>query len=177
MLNYSAAVRVYDELLLDLIRKGVSIPAAAVEDLKAGRSLISIAGRQPAGANADAEADIEVKIASVLQNVETALLSLAEICMDAGYAEAWQQRFLAGIREEPADARPASAATFVAGVPKGEHWARIKADELAGITVLDALLKEHMLSSAVQDGGWLLVHGRKADVVAFLKTLKQTNGH
>jgi len=104
-------------------------------------------------------------------------LSLAEICMDAEYALAWQQRLAAGIREDPADARPASAVTFVAGVPKGEHWARIKADELAGVTALDALLKEYMLSSAAQDGGWLLVHGRKADVVAFLKTLKQMNGH
>jgi hypothetical protein len=167
MSNYHAAALVLDALILELIGKGIDIPGHATEELKAGRSLASIGMRQPG------DADIDMKAMTALQNVEMNLLALAEAGFGAEYAEEWQKRINSAYQEKPVGTPPVTATKFISGIPKGKHWVRIKATELEAVPGYEKLLGVFSLSAVAQEEGWLLIHGRKEDVSAFLKSVRE----
>jgi len=166
MTNYHAAAGVMDELMLELIEKGLAIPKNVADDLKTGRSLTNIWLRQPD------DADIEMKTVAILQNAEINLLSLAETGVSAEYANAWQEKINKAYREAVSEAVPESPSKFVTGVPKEDYWVRIKMNELAAVPELDALFDKFSLSSVTQEDDWRLIHGRKEDVSAFLAEVR-----
>ena len=168
MANCQNAAKVLDELMLELMEKGITIPRQAVDDLKSGRSFANIGIRQPN------DSDIEAKAMFALQNVEMNLLSLAETGISAEYAEKWQGRILKAYSEETTQVSAASA--FVSGVPKGKHWIRIQASELSEVHGFQKLLDANMLSSVAQEDGYLLIYGKKEGVTAFLKEIRKMIG-
>ena len=173
MTNYNAAARVLDEFMLELIEKGttikgMTIPPHVVDDLKSGRSLINIEQRQPG------DADIGTKIAAILQNVEMNLLSLSETSVGREYADEWQKRIDGAYREEPVS--PSPKPSFVSGVPKGKHWVRVQTAELTAVGELQKLLGDFALSALTQEDGYMLIHGEKEDVSAFLKEIRRIVG-
>jgi len=167
MTNYLAAAKLLDELLLELLQKGMDIPAHVVDDLKTGRSLANICMRQP-----DDEA--AAKTLATLQNVEMNLLALAEAGFGLETAEAWQRRLNEAYSEEAGQPQ-ASASRFVAGLPKSAHWIRLQADYMASVEEvdIDALLAQFALNTVPQDDGYLLIYGGKEEISAFLKEIRE----
>ena len=169
MANYHSVAKILDELMLELIQRDVAIPPHVVDDLKAGRSFASIWLRQPNDEVAD-------KAMFALQNVEMNLLSLAEINAGKENADVWQRRIIEAYQEDIKQAAPPAASKYVTGVPKGRHWIRIQAAELAVVEGLSALLDSYLLSSVAQEDGYLLIYGAKEDVSAFMKEIRQIIG-
>ena len=170
MTNYSAAARTMDELMLELIEKGATIPPHVVSDLKSGRSLTNIWLRKTD------DADIEMKTMTILQNVEMNLLSLAEVVGGVEYADGWQKKIGGAYLEEATSASPVHASKFVSGVPRGKHWVRVQKIELKAVRELDTLLGEFALSALEQEDGYILIQGDKENVSAFLKAIRQIIG-
>jgi len=172
MNNYLGMAKTLDELMLELKKRGAEIPGNVTGDLKSGRSLASIYMRQPC------EGDTAVKTMSILENVEMNLLSLAESTAGREFAEKWQQRIdgtLAGDAgaDGCAPSQPASAWKYNSGVPRGEYWIRVKESELAPVShELDGLLAGFELRSLPQDDDYLLLYGKKENVSAFLKDIR-----
>ena len=164
-MNYLSAAKALDELMLELIGRGMEIPAHTVEDLKAGRSLAAIYARSPA------DEVIAAKAAAALENVEMNLLSLAEAQAGAAFADGWQAR-LAGAYQEEAPQIPPSAARMTPGVPKGAYWIRIQTSELAGI----APREELELTLAAQEDGYTLIYGKQENVQSFLQDIRKKLG-
>ena len=108
MNNHLAAAKVLDQLMLELMDKGIDIPAHVIDDLKAGRAL-------PGGA--------------FLENAEMNLLASADIAGGADYADAWQRKISAAY-QEGAQTAPAFAPKMVTGVPKGAYWVRVQTEAL-----------------------------------------------
>jgi len=169
MTNYNAAARMLDELMLELIEKGATIPLHVVDGLKSGRSLASIEQQQPG------DAGVAMKTTTILQNVEMNLLSLAEAVGGVEYADGWQKR-IDGAYQEEAAAPPRPVSKFVSGVPKGKHWVRVQATELAAVQEFETLLGEFALSALAQEDGYMLIQGDKENVSAFLKEIRQIIG-
>jgi len=166
MANDFGAAKLLDALMLELIEKQVAIPRHVMDDLKAGRSLASIGRRNPG------DADVAAQTMAILQSVEMNLLSLAEMGVDSAYADAWQGRIAQAYQEESAQAAPA-AVRFVTGVPKSEHWIRMQASELAAIEGADDRLAALALSARPQEDGYILIHGKKEAVSAFLNEVRE----
>ena len=173
MPNYQAAAKVLDELMIELIGRGVQIPDHVVGGIRSGRSFVSITLRQP-----DEEVARQAMIA--LQNVEMNLLSLAEQVGGGDYAEEWQRRVNDAYAQEcvyTRSAPPPSAAKFVSGVPKGEYWIRIEEAELLPVKdELERLLADFELATIAQEDGYLLLYGKKENVSSFLKDIRQKIG-
>jgi len=161
-----------DELMLELKKKGALIPGNVTDDLKSGRSLAGIYSRQPC------EGDTAAKTMSILENVEMNLLSLAESTAGREFADKWQQRIDGALASDGgadgcAPSQPASAWKYNSGVPRGEYWVRVKESELAPVShELDRLLNSFELKSLPQDDDYLLLYGKKENVSAFLKDIR-----
>jgi len=162
-MNYLAAAKALDALMLELIARGIPIPPHTVDDLKAGRALASMAARDPSGT------DIEAKIVPVLESVEMNLLSLAETADGADYADSWQQR-IAEAYQAPMQAPPIAGKLH--GVPRDAYPIRIQTSELGGM----APAEELGLTVAAQEDGYTLIYGKKESVTAFLKDIRQKLG-
>ena len=168
--NHYSAAKVLDELMLQLMQNGREIPAHVVEDLKAGRSLASLLQRQPD------DADIAAKATIALQNVEMNLLALAQQSGGTAYADQWQRQIIGAYQTDFVPEAPTPASKFVSGVPKGQHWIRILAVELAPVSELEQLLTEAGLSAEAQEDGYLLIHGEREKISGFLKNIRQKVG-
>jgi hypothetical protein len=163
MNNYLAAARAMDSLLLELAGKGLTPPPRALEDLKAGRALASMATREPQGAQ------LEAKIAPLLESVEMNLLSLAETAGGAEFADVWQAKLAAAYRS-PAQAT--STAGKMRGVPRDVYPIRIQASALEGVTPPEAL----GLAMIEQEDGYALIYGKKENISVFLDNMRRKQG-
>ena len=165
MRNYLGAAKVLDDLLLDLRGRSVDIPGHAVDGLKAGRSLANIVRSSPD------DFETALKAQSALESVEMNLLSVAEAAAGREYADAWQGKVAETYQEESEPA--AKKLTFVAGVPKGDHWVRVETKDLFEIEGVERRLTERSLTVRKQDDGFTLIHGKKEDVTGFLSEIRE----
>jgi len=170
MSNFSAAAKTLDELMLELIKKGVEIPRHVKEDLKSGRSLASMGSRQPEAG------DVADKTMVTLENVEMNLLALAEINFGSDTAESWQRRISESYQEQPSSPLSTPSSRIASGVPRGDHWIRIQSDYIDTVEGADELLEASAVSIIRQEDGYILIHGRKEDVSAFLGEIRQIIG-
>lgn len=173
-MNYKAAAKVMDDLIVELIGRGMDIPGHVIEDIKDGRSFASILLRQP-------DDEIERQTAVSLQNAEMNLLSAAEAAGGRDYAENWQRcindAYMEDTEVRDETAPPAKAPTFVSGVPKGEYWIRVRESELSPIrNDFEKLLVSCNLNALVQEDGYVLLYGKKENVSSFLKDIRQKIG-
>ena len=172
MSDFIGMAKALDELMLELMQKGVEIPGYVTDDLKSGRSLAGILSRQ------SCEGDTAVNAMSILENVEMNLLSLAESANGRDHAEKWQQRIndaLTGNGSHGCSAQPpsASATRYNSGVPRGEYWIRVKASEMSpAADELEGLFDDFALNSLPQDDGYLLLYGKKENVSSFLRKIR-----
>jgi len=185
-LNYYSAAKALDELMLELIKTGISIPEHAVDGLKSGRSLAGILLRNPG------DADIAAKAAFSLENVEMNLLALAEAEIGAEYAETWQKKIIGAYKEDIAKTSPVSVsaskilsdASDASDVSeniknikniKNGYWIRIQTSELTDLQeyAADKPPEVFGLSAVAQKDGYTLIYGKKEDVIAYLDCLKE----
>jgi len=169
-MNYLKAAKALDELMLELIEKEVGIPQHVTDDLKTGRSLANICSRKPE------DPDISSKTMIALERVEMNLLALAEHNLGRDEAEAWQRRMIAIYREPAVKAAPPPASGVMSGIPRGDHWIRVQSSYLESVAGARELLEGAGLSVVIQEDDYLLIHGRKGDVSAFLKDMRELIG-
>jgi hypothetical protein len=162
-----SAAKALDELMLELIRKDVDIPAHVAGDLKSARSLAKIDLLEP-GNN-----DIATKIMIAIENVEMNLLALADIYLGREASEEWQRKITKSFDAQPARTSSAPVSRIASGVPRSDHWIRIKSDYLDSVEGAMEMLEETSLSAIAQDDGNILIHGKKEDVSAFLKSIRE----
>ena len=93
---------------------------------------------------------------AALEIVEMNLLALA-----GAQADAWQRRVVAAYAAAGA---PASAPRMVTGLPKDAYWVRVATGELPAQVPLGRL---------DQEDGFTLLHGKREDVMAYLRQMKE----
>jgi len=163
--NNLSTAKVLEDLILDLRDKGADIPGHVVDSLKSGRTLANIGLRSPD------DVEVAMKAQAALESVEMNLLSIAEAAFGGEYADGWQRKITQTHQEAPEPA--AKKLTFVAGVPKGDHWVRIETKDLFEMEGVEQRLSEHSLTIRKQDDGFTLVHGKKEDVTGFLSEIRE----
>ena len=163
--NFLSTAKVLDDLLLDLLDKGVEIPSHVADSLKAGRSLANVGRLNPDNA------ETAMKTQSALEMVEMNLLSIAETAVSGDYADGWQRKIAETYQEQPEPV--AKKQTFVTGVPKGDHWVRYETKDLFEIEGTEQRIKDHHLTFRNQDDGFTLLYGKKEDVAGFLSVIRE----
>lgn len=165
MANFEGVCKILEELLLDLMDKGLDIPPHLIEDLKSGRTMTSVYETE------STEDHVPLRITPYLQIVEANLLSLAEAGVGKQYADEWQRR-VNGAYAQQAE-KPAPRPGHIPGIPRGAYWIRIQPSELIESREFKELLDRHELSERPQEDGYSLVFGKREQVSSFLKEIRQ----
>jgi hypothetical protein len=167
-MGYLAVWKVLDDMAKDFRRRGMTVPANIVGDLRDAKTLINVLRADPSSL------ETSQRIEEYLRNVEAYLISEGRERLGNEYAEEWLKRLdeasRAPFNEEGEEAR------FIPGVPREQRWIRVKPSKELPIETLKALAWELNLSFDVQKNGCILVYGEDKYVKDFVKKMATKYG-
>jgi hypothetical protein len=162
-MGYTATWRILEDIIIELRKKGVTIPPNVMTDLKSAKLMINIS--QAEGSTGE----VTQKVEEYLANVEGYLITEAEKTFGSERVDEWLRRLEAAICEvcevkEEED-------KFILGVPRDQKWIRV--EPIGNLTSerLQQIAKESNLSVNPQKDGRLVVYGQPEDIKEFLKKM------
>ena len=158
-----ATWKLLEDMLIELKKKGGSIPSDIMEDLRAAKSMINLSCRQGGG-------DAIQKTEEYTATVEAYLVNEAQKIFGSETADQWLKR-LEDANAEVCD-EIKTENTFVTGVPRDQKWVRVEPIETLPTERILQLAKERKLQIKSQNDGRLLVYGQNEDIKMFLKKMR-----
>lgn len=162
-MGYLSIWKVLEEMTADLKRKGITIPAEMISNLRSAKTLINVLRADPTCI------ETSQKIEENLLKVESFLVSEAQKKLGTEYAEKWLKKLdEAGkklVDEEEKETR------FVPGLPRKQKWIRIKPTPELPMEKIKKLAEESNLSHEIQSDGCLLVYGEDNRIKEFVKKM------
>jgi len=164
-MTYDATWEVLSDLLVALRKKGETIPTNVVKDLRSAKTLLQVLKADPS------HIQNIPKIEIFLGNVESCLVSTAQEKFGSEFVDQWMEKLKRARRtlEKEGDV----AARFVSGLPRGEHWIRVKISEDIPRKDVEALARAKNLTCKMQKDDFLLISGAGDDIKSFVKTLAE----
>ncbi len=165
MSSYEPRWKVLSDLLVELRSKGAEIPPEVVRDLRLSRSLIEAMKVSP-------HESVVARLDELLFNVEAYLLAETEEVLGPEGAREWSRRLEEAMTAQPTEAREAEV-RFRPGLPRGEHWVRVRISEELPRDLLEQLATEEGVKANLQPDGYLLVSGEREKVRSFIRRLAE----
>jgi hypothetical protein len=163
LMGHLAVWKVLEEMVADLKKRGVTVPAEVIRDLKNARTIITILKADPdRGENAQ-------KVEECLANLEIYLVTEGQRRFGQVYVDEWlERRDKAGretVDEEEEETR------FITGMPRGQKWIRLMSSEELPAQELKVLAEESHLSLEVQVDGSFVVFGPDTNLKDFVRKI------
>lgn len=162
-MGYLAVWKVLEQMVTDFKKKGITVPAEIIGDLKNSKTIIKILKADPnRGENAQ-------KIEEYLTNVESYVISEGQRRFGQAYVDEWLERtYEAGRKvfdEEEQETK------FISGLPREQKWIRLTPSNELPLEKLKTLANESDLSYKVQTEGYLVVFGPDTVLKDFVKKI------
>ena len=157
-----ATWKLLEEMVIELKKKGASIPPNVMEDLRAAKSMIKISCMKGSG-NAIQKAE------ELLSNVEAYVINQTQITFDSQTADQWLRR----LEEANAEVCEETTAenTYVTDVPRDQKWLRVEPINNLPTERIQQLAKEQNLQVKHQKDGRIVVFGQPEGIKEFLKKM------
>jgi hypothetical protein len=167
-MGYVAAWKVLEEMITDLRKKGIAVPAEVMGDLRSAKTLISVL-------KADvSRVDTSQKIEEYLLHVESYLVSEGQKLFGAEYVQEWLKRLDEASRK--VSEAEEEETRFIPGIPRERKWIRVKPSAEISMEKLKLLADESHLLYNVQKDGCLLVYGEDERIKDFVKKMATKYG-
>jgi hypothetical protein len=154
-------------MIADFRRRGEPVPSKIMADLKSAGTMIRLL-------KLDATCGETVqKVEEYLGNVESYVMPKGEKLFGKGYAEEWLKRLAEARRSLTKEEKETR---FIAGLPRDEHWIRVKPSEEMSLERLKMMAEGSNLSWNAQADGSLLVHGREECIRSFVMKMTTKYG-
>jgi hypothetical protein len=167
-MGYLAAWRVLEQMITDFRKKGITVPAEIISNLRQAKTLINVLGADPT------RLDTNQKVEQHLLSIESYLVSEGQKKFGKGYAENWLKRLNEAsskvVEEEEKETR------FISGVPRDQKWIRVKPSADLPIEEIKALAAKLCLSFNLQNDGCLLVYGEDRSIKDFVEKMTAQYG-
>lgn len=164
-MNYEYLWKELEALAIELRSKSKDVPNEVIENLKAAKTLMTIQ-------RVDPSSPVSEDIEEYLRMTEAALMSNAEYSIGKDYVDRWLRRLeeakAKGLREVPK-----RQVGFVAGIPKGNDWVRVRVSELMDMKELDSIAHSLGLSKRIEAEDTVLLYGPPEKTKAFLRELTE----
>jgi hypothetical protein len=167
-MGHLAIWKVLEEMLIELRKKGLPIPATVMNDLKSARTMIKLSSVD------ESRGEISQKVEEYLGSVEAYLVTEAQKHLAPEYLDAWLRRLeeatcdVCGTEEKVKE-----ESKFISGVPRDQKWIRVEPLASLPVEKLQQFAKETSLSSRIQEDGRLLVYGKAEDIREFVKKMTE----
>lgn len=170
-MGYLASWKVLEQMITDFRKRGMTIPAEIMNDLKSAKTLINILKADPC------RIDTSQKIEAYLLNLESYLGSQGQKKLGAKYVEEWlRQLDEASQKPNEEEVAEEEETRFIRGLPRDQKWIRVKPTAELTLEKIEALAKEANLSFSVQSDGYLLVYGEDKRIKEFVKKMATKYG-
>jgi hypothetical protein len=170
-LSHFAKSRILEEIIIELRRKGLQIPANVMTDLKSARTLLQIEKADPRG-----RGETEPKIDEYIGSVEAYVMTEAAKHFAAEKVDKWMTELdLAScdscftVEEEKEEMR------FITGVPRDQKWIRVEPIANLPIEKLEKLATETKLGYRREKDGHLIVYGTQENIKEYVKKMTKPN--
>jgi len=163
-----AKSRILEEIIIEVRKKGVEIPANIMSDLKSARTLMKIEKADPRG-----RGETEPKIDEYLGSVEAYVVSEASKLLPAEKVEKWLTALDLASCETCVTVEEAKDERFVPGVPRDQKWVRVEPIASLPSEKIEQLVGETHLSFRKEKDGHLIVYGDGTDIKLFIKKMSQ----
>ncbi len=150
--------------MIELRKKGVTIPPEVLTDLKSAKLMIKISEQE--GSRGDASQKVE----EYLGNVESYLLTEAQKTLSPETIDQWLRR-LEQANAETCEEQAAEENKFITGVPRDQKWVRVEPVGNLPTERIQQFARESNLSVNPQKDGRLLVYGQPECIKGFLKKM------
>jgi hypothetical protein len=167
-MGYEKIWKVLDNLIIELRKKGETVPPNIIDDLRSAKTLMQVLKADPS------HMENVPKIEALLESVESYVMLVAQDKFEARVYEEWMKRLNEARKEAYEEEIGIEAASrFIPGVPKDSFWMRIQVSDEMPKQVIEKLAKKNELSCKFQEDGYLLVYGDKEKVKSFVKVMTE----
>jgi len=165
VMGYGEAWKVLADLIVEFRKRGETIPANVMNDLRSAKTMIQVFKADPT------HIENIPQIETYLESVESYLFLVAEEKYGQKFVKEWMEK-LSQARREVED-REETASKFVPGLPRGKQWVRVQISKDMPQKEIERLAREEKLSCKMQKNGYMLVYGKIESIRAFVKTLAE----
>ena len=166
-MDYFSSWKVLEEMIAEFRKKGITIPAEAMNDLKSAKTLINVLKADTS------HSDTIQKIEEYLFNVESYLASEGQKAFGTKYIEEWLKR-LDEAGKKPSEKEEETR--FIPGIPRDQKWIRVKPTNELSVQKLKKMAKDSELAFNVQKDGYLIVYGEDERIKEFVKKMATKYG-
>lgn len=168
-MEYSAAWKILEEIVIEFRKKGIMIPEQVMTDLRSAKTLIKLMD----AADKD-KGEVSLRIEQSLTSLEGYLITEAQKNFPPERIDEWLQR----LNQPSCDTCSSTIdkekeTSFVSGVPRDQKWMRVKPIATLPIEKLKKLAEDAGLSSKPDKDDHLVVYGKEENIREFVK--KMTN--
>lgn len=169
-MSYSARWKVLEDIVADFRKRGMTIPANVMSDLKSAKTMITVLKADPQ------RRDTAQRIEEYLENVEAYLVSKVQEHFGVEFADEWMKKLNEAARKKHVEEIEEEEARFVPGLPREQKWIRIQSSAEMPVEALKRLAEENGLSCTMQSDGYLLVFGEDQRIRGFVKKMATKYG-
>jgi hypothetical protein len=165
-MGHNATWKVLEDLMIELRKKGVPIPANILNDLRSAKLMIKISESE------GSRGETELKVEEYLGNVEAHLLTEAQKTLNSEIIDAWLRRLdEANFQCETCGETAPKENKFITGVPRDQKWVRVEPNGNLSAEMIKQLAGKSNLSVNPQKDGRLVVYGQQDDLKTFVKKM------
>ncbi len=167
-MGHMAIWKTLEEMVVELRKKDIEIPANVMNDLRAAKSMILI------GASEGSRGEAMAKVEEILGSVEASLVTEAQRVFGNAVVDAWLRRIeAAGCPScEPLEVEEAEEEDkFITGVPRDQKWIRVEPDDFLTTEKMKLLAQEHNLQIKTENNGKLTIYGSQENIKQFIKKM------
>lgn len=161
-----AAWKTLEDIMIQLKKKGVTIPETIMEDLRAAKSMIKLSCGEGSG-------DAIMKAEEYMANVEAFLVAEGEKVFGLEYVDKWLLRLEEAGASGEICQEPVEENKFVTGIPRDQKWVRIEPTGNLPVIGIEKDAKVFNLQIKPQRDGKLVVFGDAENLKKFLKRITE----
>jgi hypothetical protein len=168
-MSHVAKSRILEEIIIELRKKGLEIPANVMSDLKSARTLMKVEN-----VNHKGPVESEPQIDQYLSSAEAYVITEAANLFPNEKVQKW----LAELDVASCDScvtveKAKEESKFIPGVPRDQKWVRVEPQPNQPIEMLKQMATETDLTFHPDKDGHLIVYGKEKDVKLFIKKMTQ----
>ena len=162
-MSYDEQWKVLADLLIELQKRGVNIPADVMNDLRSAKTIIQVLKADPTHIESISRID------TYLRSVESFAILTAEK-LGTKIVEEWLKKIKETKRVKD-QKRGNTVTKFIPGVPRDKSWIRIQISEDTPQENVEKLVKSSKLSHKMQKNGHMLIYGNEENIKIFVKRM------
>jgi hypothetical protein len=171
-MSHVAKSKLLEEVIIQLRKKGLQIPANVMSDLHSARTLLKIEKAYPRG-----RGETEPKIDQYLGSVEGYVLTEASKHFPEEKVAKWLAALdLASCESCVTVVEAKEEMRMIPGVPRDQKWIRVEPIESLPVEKLEQMATDTKLGFRREKDGHLIVYGADEAVKSFIKKISKPNG-